>query len=133
MDIKQIAKDTGKTLNSYLTYQAVRVVMHQLRELDPPCGYWFNAFATSHDLQNGEAFITALLEERADLAIRVMTVRQHLADEIAEYLPEMLVTGIQQANMAHRRTHLERMTQISSTDLMTGEPESSTDLESNGD
>ncbi|MDB9528536.1 chaperonin family protein RbcX [Oscillatoria sp. CS-180] len=132
MDIKQIAKDTGKTLTSYLTYQAVRVVMHQLRELDPPCGYWFNAFATSHDLQNGEAFIAALLEERSDLAIRVMTVRQHLADEIAEYLPEMLTTGMQQANMEHRRTHLERITQISSTDLV-GESESSQDLESKGD
>lgn len=106
--------------------------MHQLRELDPPCGYWFNAFATNHDLQNGEAFIAALLEERADLAIRVMTVRQHLADEIAEYLPEMLVSNIQQANMNHRRTHLERITQISSTDL-TGQPESPQDLESSGD
>jgi hypothetical protein len=132
MDIKQIAKDTGKTLTSYLTYQAVRVVMHQLRELDPPCGYWFNGFATSHDLQNGEAFIAALLEERADLAIRIMTVRQHLADEVAEYLPEMLVTSIQQANMDHRRTHLERITQISSADLM-GDSEPSQDFESSGE
>jgi hypothetical protein len=132
MDIKQIAKDTGKTLNSYLTYQAVRVIMHQLREMDPPCGYWFNAFATSHDLQNGEAFIAALLEERADLAMRVMTVRQHIADEIAEFLPEMLMTGIQQANMEHRRTHLERMTQIPSTDLVS-ESESPQDLESGGE
>jgi hypothetical protein len=129
MDIKQIAKDTGKTLNSYLTYQAVRVIMHQLREMDPPCGYWFNAFATSHDLQNGEAFIAALLEERADLAMRVMTVRQHIADEIAEFLPEMLTTGIQQANMEHRRTHLERMTQIPSADLVS-ESESTQDFES---
>lgn len=132
MDIKQIAKDTGKTLTSYLTYQAVRVVMHQLRELDPPRGYWFNAFITSHDLQDGEAFLTALLEEQADLAIRVMTVRQHLADEIAEYLPEMLVTGIQQANMEHRRAHLERITQISSSDLLR-ESESSQDLDSSAD
>jgi hypothetical protein len=132
MDTKQIAKDTGKVLNSYLTYQAVRVVMQQLRELDPPRGYWFNAFATSHDLQNGEAFITALLEEKADLAIRVMTVRQHLADDIAEFLPEMLTTGIQQANMSHRRTHLERITQISSAEL-THEPNSAQDLESGED
>ncbi|MEM0982227.1 MAG: chaperonin family protein RbcX, partial [Cyanobacteria bacterium P01_H01_bin.58] len=106
--------------------------MHQLRELDPPCGYWFNAFANSHDLQDGEAFLTALLEERADLAIRIMTVRQHLADEIAEFLPEMLTTGIQQANMEHRRTHLERITQISSTDLVS-DSESSHDIESSGD
>ncbi|NER82156.1 MAG: RbcX chaperonin protein [Leptolyngbya sp. SIO1D8] len=132
MDIKQTAKDTAKMLMSYLTYQAVRVVMHQLRELDPPCGYWFNAFANNHNLQDGEAFIAALLEERADLAIRVMTVRQHLADEVAEFLPEMLITGIQQANMNHRRIHLERITQISSTELI-GESDPSQDVEPSGE
>lgn len=118
MDIKKTAKDTAKVLQSYLTYQAVRVVMLQLRELDPPRGYWFNAFANDHDLQDGEAFITALLAERADLAMRVMTVRQHLADEIAEFLPEMVTTGIQQANGDHRRAHLERITQLSSNELL---------------
>ena len=132
MDIKQTAKDTAKMLMSYLTYQAVRVVMHQLRELDPPCGYWFNAFANNHNLQDGEAFIAALLEERADLAIRVMTVRQHLADEVAEFLPEMLITGIQQANMNHRRIHLERITQISNTELI-GESDPSQDVEPSGE
>lgn len=132
MDTKEIAKDTAKTLSSYLTYQAVRVVMLQLRELDPPRGYWFNAFINSHDLQDGEAFITALLEERAELGIRVMTLRQHIADEIAEFLPEMLTTGIQQANMNHRRTHLERITQISSAELV-GESETSQDIEPSGD
>lgn len=131
MDIKQTAKDTAKTLQSYLTYQAVRVVMHQLRELDPPCGYWFNAFANSHNLQDGEAFIAALLQERADLAMRIMTVRQHLADEVAEFLPEMLITGIQQANGNHRRTHLERITQISSTELI-GDSDASEDAEAGG-
>ncbi|MEM7649442.1 MAG: chaperonin family protein RbcX, partial [Cyanobacteria bacterium P01_A01_bin.70] len=29
-----------------------------------------------------------------------------------EFLPEMVVTGIQQANMEHRRQHLERLTQL---------------------
>ncbi len=133
MDIKQVAKDTGNVLVSYLTYQAVRVVMHQLRELDPPCGYWFNAFASSHSLQDGEAFITALLEERADLAMRVMTVRQHLADEIAEFLPEMLLSGIQQANMNHRRLHLERITQISSAELLREAEEPVADSEADED
>ena len=132
MDIKQTAKDTAKVLQSYLTYQAVRVVMHQLRELDPPRGFWFNSFANNHDLQDGEAFVTALLEEGADLAMRVMTVRQHLADEIAEFLPEMLTTGIQQANSNHRRSHLERITQLSSTELL-GDSEPSEDIEPSGD
>jgi hypothetical protein len=62
-----------------------------------------------------------------------MTVRQHLADEIAEFLPEMLLSGIQQANMNHRRLHLERITQISSAEELAGESESTADSEADGD
>ncbi|MBT9311026.1 RuBisCO chaperone RbcX [Leptothoe kymatousa] len=117
MDLKRIAKDTAKTLTSYLTYQAVRVVMGQLKETDLPRSYWFNDFATRVNLQDGEAFIASLMQEQADLALRVMTVRQHLAEEVTEFLPEMVTTGIQQANIEHRKQHLERMTQMSSEEL----------------
>ena len=91
MDLKRIAKDTAKTLTSYLTYQAVRVVMGQLKETDIPRSYWFNEFATREKLQDGEAFIASLMQEQADLALRVMTVRQHLAEEVTEFLPEMVM------------------------------------------
>lgn len=117
MDLKRIAKDTAKTLTSYLTYQAVRIVMGQLRETNLPRSYWFNEFATRDKLQDGEAFIAALMQEQADLALRVMTVRQHLAEEVTEFLPEMVLTSIQQANIEHRKQHLERMTQMSSEEL----------------
>ncbi|MGD1952608.1 MAG: chaperonin family protein RbcX [Leptolyngbyaceae cyanobacterium] len=117
MDLKRIAKDTAKTLTSYLTYQAVRIVMGQLRETNLPRSYWFNEFATRDKLQDGEAFIAALMQEQADLAMRVMTVRQHLAEEVTEFLPEMVLTGIQQANIEHRKRHLERITQMSSEEL----------------
>ncbi|MEM1255814.1 MAG: chaperonin family protein RbcX [Cyanobacteria bacterium P01_H01_bin.21] len=117
MDLKRIAKDTAKTLTSYLTYQAVRIVMGQLRETNLPRSYWFNEFATRDKLQDGEAFIAALMQEQADLAMRVMTVRQHLAEEVTEFLPEMVLTGIQQANIEHRKQHLERITQMSSEEL----------------
>lgn len=117
MDLKRIAKDTAKTLTSYLTYQAVRVVMGQLRETNVPRSYWFNEFATRDKLQDGEAFIASLMHEQADLALRVMTVRQHIAEEVTEFIPEMVVTGIQQANIEHRKKHLERITQMSSEDL----------------
>ncbi|MEO0430798.1 MAG: chaperonin family protein RbcX [Cyanobacteria bacterium J06656_5] len=117
MDIKRIAKDTAKTLTSYLTYQAVRVVLGQLRETNLPRSYWFNEFASRDKLQDGEAFIASLMKEQADLALRVMTVRQHLAEEVTEFLPEMVLTGIQQANIEHRKRHLERITQMSSEDL----------------
>lgn len=132
MDLKRIAKDTTKVLISYLTYQAVRTVQDQLRETNPPFAFWFNAFSTREKLQDGEAYLEALLEERPELAMRVMTVRQHLADEVSEFLPEMARTGIQQANMEHRRHHLERITQMSSAEL-TGELDRPTDPESSGE
>jgi hypothetical protein len=116
MDLKQTAKDTAKVLTSYLTFQAVKTVLNQLKETNPAHAYWLNAFSTKEALQDGEAYLKALLAERAELAMRIMTVRQHIAEEVCEFLPEMVVTGIQQANMEHRRQHLEHITQLGETD-----------------
>jgi hypothetical protein len=41
-----------------------------------------------------------------------MTVREHIAEEVADFLPEMVRTGIQQGNMEQSRQHLERITQM---------------------
>lgn len=111
MNLKQIAKDTAKTLQSYLTYQALRTVLAQLGETNPPLAYWLQNFSAGK-IQDGEAYLEQLLQEKPDLALRLMTVREHIAAEIAEFLPEMVCTGIQQANMEQRRQHLERITQI---------------------
>jgi hypothetical protein len=113
MDLKKIAKDTVKVLVSYLTYQAVRVVVGQLGETNPPLSLWLNNFSTTGKIQDGEVYLSDLMRANQDLAFRVMTVRAHLAEEVADYLPEMVRTGIQQANMDHRRQYLERMTQLS--------------------
>ena len=111
MNLKQIAKDTAKTLQSYLTYQALRTVLAQLGETNPPSAIWLHKFSADK-IQDGESYIAQLLKEKPDLALRIMTVREHIAEEIAEFLPEMVRTGIQQANMEQRRQHLERITQI---------------------
>lgn len=116
MDLKQTAKDTAKVLTSYLTFQAVKTVLNQLKETNPARAYWLNGFSTKEALQDGEAYLSALLTESPDLAIRVMTVRQHIAEGICEFLPEMVVASIQQANMEHRRQHLERLTQLGDAD-----------------
>ncbi|MBE9140353.1 chaperonin family protein RbcX [Nodosilinea sp. LEGE 07088] len=116
MDLKQSAKDTAKVLTSYLTFQAVKTVLNQLKETNPADAYWLNTFSTKEALQDGEAYLNVLLREKADLAMRIMTVRQHIAEGICEFLPEMVVTGIQQANMEHRRQHLERITQFGNAD-----------------
>lgn len=112
MDLKQIAKDTTKTLISYLTYQAIRIVEKQLRETNPPLSIWLNQFSTVGKIQDGEAYLRALLNENQQLAFRIMTVRAYLAEEVVNFLPEMVQTGIQQANMEHRRQYLERITQL---------------------
>jgi hypothetical protein len=111
MNLKQIAKDTAKTLQSYLTYQALKTVLNQLGETNPPLALWLQSFSADK-IQDSEAYIQSLFQEKADLALRIMTVREHIAEEITEYLPEMVRDGIHQANMQHRRQHLERMAQI---------------------
>src|SRR5918998_6441745 len=111
MDLKRVAKNTAKTLISYLTYQALRIVLEQLGETDPPQALWLHAFSSRNSIQDGEAYIQALLGERQEIAFRIMTVRQHLAEEVVDFLPEMTRSGIQQSNMEYRRQHLERITQ----------------------
>lgn len=112
MNLKQIAKDTAKTLQSYLTYQALMTVLAQLGETNPPLALWLHTFSAGK-VQDGEAYIKQLFREQPDLALRIMTVREHIAEEVAEFLPEMVCSGIQQANMEQRRQHLERMTHLS--------------------
>lgn len=117
MDLKQIAKETAKVLTSYLTYQALRTVLAQLTETNPPLAIWLNEFSASHSIQEGEAYLEALLQAESETALRIMTVRQHLADEVAEFLPEMVQMSIQKSNMFHRRQHLEKLSGLMSPDL----------------
>lgn len=112
MDVKQVAKNTVKTVISYLTYEAVRTVLNQLHQTDPPRAYWLHQFSSRDKIQDGEAYLEALFRERQDLAFRILTVREALAEGIVEFLPEMILTGVQQSNMNQRRQQLERMTQM---------------------
>jgi RbcX protein len=112
MDLKHIAKDTAKTLTSYLTYRAVRVVYEQLDETEPKRAYWLHQFASRESIKDGEVFLQALFRERPELAFRILTVREHLAEEIADFLPELLRSTMQQCNMDQKKQQLERMTQV---------------------
>jgi hypothetical protein len=112
MDLKQIAKDTTKTLISYLTYRALRVVYEQLDETEPKRAYWLHQFASRESIKDGEVFLEALFKERQELAFRILTVRENLAEDIADFLPEMLRTTMQQFNTEQRKQQLERMTQV---------------------
>lgn len=113
MDLKQVAKDTTKVLSSYLTYQAVRIVISQLSETNPPLAIWLSNFSSTAKIQDGEVYIQELIAVDQPLAFRIMTVREHLAQEVTEFLPEMTIAAIAQANMMHRCQYLEKVTQFS--------------------
>ncbi|MBD0394032.1 MAG: RbcX chaperonin protein, partial [Microcoleus sp. C1-bin4] len=63
---------------------------------------------------------------------RIMTVRESLAQDVTDFLPEMVRTNIQQAYMEHRRQHLERITQLNWS-VSSSNPETSIDSEPNLD
>ncbi|MGF1487821.1 MAG: chaperonin family protein RbcX [Prochloraceae cyanobacterium] len=112
---KKVAKDTAKVLQSYLTYQAVRTIIDQLSETNPQSAIWLRNYSSKTKIQDSEAYIQGLMLENKELVMRIMTVRQHLANEVLEYIPEMVSTGIERANLEHRRHLLERLTQSSTS------------------
>jgi hypothetical protein len=115
---QKIAQDTAKVLQSYLTYQAVRTIIDQLSETNPTLAIWLSQYTTTHSIQDGEAYIEGLILENKELALRIMTVREHIGAEILDSLPEMVKSGINKTNTEHRKHLLERLTQtISSVDV----------------
>lgn len=108
---KKVAEDTAQVLKSYLTYQAVRAIIDQLAETNPPQALWLTQYTSSHSIQNGEIYLEGLMSEHKELLLRILTVREHLAESILELLPEMVRTEINKSNTAHRRQLLERLTQ----------------------
>ena len=111
-----IARDTAKVIQNYLTYEAVKTVVGQLTETNPGEAIWLRQYSSGGKLQDGEAYLEALMSEPRgkQLALRIMTVRNDIAEQVLEFLPEMVSTGIKQANLLHRRHLLERLTQVQS-------------------
>jgi hypothetical protein len=116
MDIKRSTKSTAKMLINFLTFEAVKTIAEQLEETDRLKALWFNQFSTKQRLQNGEFYIKDLFGVNQEMAFRVMTVREHLANEILEFLPEMTRTGIQQSNMQLRRQHFEKIMSVQASE-----------------
>ena len=111
MQPQQVAKATAKVLQSYLTYQAVRTIIDQLSETNPTQAIWLSHYSDRQKIQDGEAYLEGLMLENKELVLRIMTVREHLAEVILDFIPEMVRTGISKANMEHRCQLLERLTQ----------------------
>ena len=123
---KKIANDTAAVLQSYLTYQAVRIILDQLSETNPNQAIWLRQYVSSHNIQQGETFIEELMTEDKELVLRILKVREYLASEVLEFIPQMVRHNINQANMEHRRQLLERLTSSSATSS-SSHPESEND------
>jgi hypothetical protein len=130
MSYKQIAKDTAKVLQSYLTFQAVKVIINQLTETNPPLAIWLTNYSDRASVQDSENYLNKLLGENKELVLRILTVREDLAEQVLEFLPEMVKTNIIQSNIQHRRHLLERLTQTQSLPV-TSSDEDENNQESN--
>jgi hypothetical protein len=118
MSYKQVVKDTAKVLQSYLTYQAVRIIIDQLQETNPGQSIWLSHYSDRQKVQDSDRYLEELIKENKELALRVLTVRQDLAEQVLEFLPEMVNSNISQSNMEHRRRLLELLTQTESSSLI---------------
>jgi hypothetical protein len=123
MDSKKVAKDTAKVLQSYLTYQAVRTIINQLSETNPTQAIWLSQYSDRAKIQDSESYLEGLMAENKELVLRILTVREHLAEQVLEFLPEMVRTGINKSNMEHRRHLLERLTRTQPSSSLSSHPE----------
>lgn len=116
MHPKEIAKDTAKVVQNYLTYQAVKLIVAQMAETNPGEAIWLREYSSGGKLQDGEKYLEELMTQLQGkaLVMRILTVRDDLAQKVLEYLPEIVSTSITQANLEHRRRLLERLTQSAS-------------------
>ena len=115
MQPKDIAKDTAKVVQNYLTYKAVQLVIAQLAETNPQESIWLRQYSSGGRLRDAEAYIEGIMSETRgkELALRIMLVRDTIAEQTLEFLPEIVTTGIKSDNLTHRRHLLERLTRTS--------------------
>ncbi|KAL0907026.1 hypothetical protein M5K25_025564 [Dendrobium thyrsiflorum] len=71
-------EDIHGQLINFFTYKAVRTVLHQLYEMNPPKYIWFYNFVTNNQVKDGARFLSSLGKEHQELAERVMVTRLHL-------------------------------------------------------
>ena len=112
MQPKEIAKDTAKIVQNYLTYKAVTLIIEQLAETNPGEAIWLRQYSSGGKLRDAEAYIDEIMSEPRgkELALRIMTVRATMAEQTLEFIPEMVTSKVKQDNLTHRRHLLERLT-----------------------
>jgi hypothetical protein len=116
---KQVAAETAKVLQSYLTYQAVKTIIAQLSETNPPMALWLTEYSSGNKIQDGEAYIEGLMLDHKDLVMRILEVRKYLAEQVLDFLPDMVRQNLETSGLDNRRQLLERLTQSLPSDCDT--------------
>ncbi|MGB5634779.1 MAG: chaperonin family protein RbcX [Waterburya sp.] len=131
MQPKDIAKDTAKVVQNYLTYKAVQLVIAQLAETNPQESIWLRQYSSGGKLRDAEAYLEGIMSEPRgkELALRIMLVRDNIAEQTLEFLPEIVTAGIKSDNLVHRRHLLERLTRTSNEALNLDTSETSGETE----
>jgi len=111
---KRVARETAKVLQDYLTYQAARTIILQLAETNPPESARVRRLLTGDSFKDSDASLERLLQDHKELALRILTVREHLAKVALVDMNERVLANIRQANLKTRCEILERLTRSES-------------------
>ena len=111
---KRVARETAKVLQDYLTYQAARTIILQLAETNPPESLRVRRILADDSFKDSDASLERLLQSHKELALRILTVREHLAEVALEDMQERVLSTIRQANLKTRCEILERLTRSES-------------------
>lgn len=71
-------EDVKNEIINVITYKAVRTVLQQLYEMNPPQYTWFYNFIVNHVPNTGKNFLQQLFKEKRELGERVMITRLSL-------------------------------------------------------
>ncbi|XP_060216023.1 chaperonin-like RbcX protein 2, chloroplastic [Lycium barbarum] len=70
--------DIKTQILNYFTYKAVRTILNELNEMNPPQYQWFNDYVAANKPKDGKRFIRNLAKEKQELAEKVMVTRLSL-------------------------------------------------------
>lgn len=113
--------DIKTQILNYFTYKAVRTILNELNEMNPPQHQWFNDYVSANKPYDGKRFIRNLAKEKQELAEKVMTTRLSLyAKWIKKCDHEEIYNRISDQNVEVMRERLMETVIWPSDDTNTG-------------
>ncbi|KAG0565895.1 hypothetical protein M758_7G020800 [Ceratodon purpureus] len=109
--------DVEKHLLDYFTYKAVKTVLAQLSEMNPPEYAWFYNFVVNNKPQDSKLFVRILVKERQELGERVMVTRLHLFNKwVKKYNHVQMHKAISDQNLELLRERLIQTVKLTDGD-----------------